>query len=188
MVAPAKRKEENRTAIATWRCLLHSKKQAGEEGAGIQPGVAGLTSQAAKLELILWMGFCRGGHGEGNIGELLPLQRSLRPHLPSPVRWPNMPLIWQKTVSLVLSILLCPPARYKVYIKHRGLMCSSSSLTLQPVLISVTGELKETLGRLTLLTDTKPFFPNTVFYILYPEFSCVHYFLLLTYFTKGDFT
>lgn len=29
---------------------------------------------------------------------------------------------------------------------------------LQPVLILVTGEVKETSGKLTLLTDIKPFF------------------------------
>lgn len=89
------------------------------------------------------------------------LCKNLCPHLPSPMRWPNMLLIGQKMFSLVLSMLLCPPARFTMYIKHH----------------SVTGELKEALGRLTLLIDSKPLFPNTFFYILYPEFSCVHYFL-----------
>lgn len=55
-------------------------------------------------------------------------------------------------------MLLCAPAHYKACIKSHRLTCSGSSLTLQPILISVTGELKETLGRLALLTDTKPFF------------------------------
>lgn len=89
LVIPEKRQEKKKLwppGIA----FLHREKQAGEEGAGVQPG---LTLQAAKLEHVLPMGFYRGRHRGAKDGELLPLETPLHPPLPSSRRRLSMPLI-----------------------------------------------------------------------------------------------
>lgn len=84
--------------------FLHREKQAGEEGAGVRPG---LTLQAAKLERILPMGFYRGRHWGAKDGELLLLQASLHLPLPSSRKRLSMPLFWLRAFLLMLSMFVC---------------------------------------------------------------------------------
>lgn len=103
MAALTEKKKEKRTDVGTWHCLL-ARKEAGRGGGSWCPARGGRTDKPG----------CRAGArplcgrrcGEANVGELLPLQTPLHPHLPSPMRWLSMPLTWLKIFSLVLSVLV----------------------------------------------------------------------------------